>query len=260
MSILRGRRPTPELLRTNVAPSAPPSLFDATVETAFRPGTRGAGEASEANAALDDALARATNWLLGDKSSEGYWWAELESNVTMAAEHVLLEHFLGIADTGAAPSNTSATSSREQKRGWSWPIYAGRARRCQRHDRGIFRAQAGPASTLIEPMKWRAPGCSSARMAAFANARIFTRLWLSLSANRIGRRCRNAAEAILLPAGFRSTSTNSRRGRSDNRRDPRRLGTSGPSWRSPKGAAVAELYLHPRGASQSRGSAMLASG
>ena len=33
---------------------------------------------------------------LGSQAPDGYWWAELESNVTMAAEHLLLEHFLGI--------------------------------------------------------------------------------------------------------------------------------------------------------------------
>ena len=48
---------------------------------------------------LDFALQQGTDHLLSEQADDGYWWGELESNVTMAAEHILLERFLGSYDT-----------------------------------------------------------------------------------------------------------------------------------------------------------------
>lgn len=47
---------------------------------------------------LDEAVASAVEHLLGLQSPDGYWWAELESNVTITAEHLFLRHVLGIPD------------------------------------------------------------------------------------------------------------------------------------------------------------------
>ena len=47
---------------------------------------------------LDETVDRGAEFLLSLQAPDGYWWAELESNATMAAEHLMLEHFLGIAD------------------------------------------------------------------------------------------------------------------------------------------------------------------
>lgn len=45
---------------------------------------------------LAQASERATEWLLRHQYPEGYWWGELESNVTITAEHLFLTHILGI--------------------------------------------------------------------------------------------------------------------------------------------------------------------
>ena len=47
---------------------------------------------------LDQAIDAAVSHLLGLQADAGYWWAELESNVTITAEHVFLRHILGISD------------------------------------------------------------------------------------------------------------------------------------------------------------------
>ncbi len=47
---------------------------------------------------LDNALSRAVDWLLDQQYPEGYWWGELESNVTITAEHLMLTHILGVGD------------------------------------------------------------------------------------------------------------------------------------------------------------------
>ena len=45
---------------------------------------------------LDETVERAVDWLLRRQSPEGWWWAELESNATITAEHLFLTHILGI--------------------------------------------------------------------------------------------------------------------------------------------------------------------
>src|ERR671932_2942744 len=45
---------------------------------------------------VDHALDRAVHWLLERQDAAGWWCGELETNVTMTAEHVLLLRFLGL--------------------------------------------------------------------------------------------------------------------------------------------------------------------
>jgi len=45
---------------------------------------------------LDRAIERAADWLVAHQHPDGYWWGELESNVTITAEHLFLTHILGI--------------------------------------------------------------------------------------------------------------------------------------------------------------------
>ncbi len=45
---------------------------------------------------VDRAIERAVDWLLCHQYPEGYWWGELESNVTITAEHLFFTHILGI--------------------------------------------------------------------------------------------------------------------------------------------------------------------
>ncbi|MGC8962964.1 MAG: squalene--hopene cyclase [Candidatus Bipolaricaulaceae bacterium] len=56
------------------------------------PCTHGRGRIAD----LDAAIERAVAWLLSRQSPEGWWWAELESNVTITAEHLFLTHILGV--------------------------------------------------------------------------------------------------------------------------------------------------------------------
>ncbi|MGH2409164.1 MAG: hypothetical protein ACRDGS_02230, partial [Chloroflexota bacterium] len=45
---------------------------------------------------MDQALDRAVEWLLARQDPAGWWCGELETNVTMTAEHVLLLRFLDL--------------------------------------------------------------------------------------------------------------------------------------------------------------------
>ena len=122
-------------------------------------------------------LRRAIDWLLKEQSTEGWWSGELETNVTMTAEHVLLFRFLGLPHdefrTGAI-----AHMLRHQRSDGSWALY---------YD--------GPAdlSTTIEAyVALKVLGVDPSReemrkalgvivqQGGVANARVFTKIWLAL--------------------------------------------------------------------------------
>src|SRR5919109_3862852 len=47
---------------------------------------------------LDLAIERTRDFFFREQLPEGYWWAELESNVTITAEYIMLFHFMGLVD------------------------------------------------------------------------------------------------------------------------------------------------------------------
>ncbi|MEE2686783.1 MAG: hypothetical protein VX921_00895, partial [Chloroflexota bacterium] len=54
--------------------------------------------------------------------NEGYWWAELESNVTMASEYLLLSHYLGKSDKNRWRKACNYILSKQSEDG-SWGQY-----------------------------------------------------------------------------------------------------------------------------------------
>ena len=44
---------------------------------------------------LAEVIARAQEYLLAQQELDGYWWAELEANVTLTAEFIMLHKILG---------------------------------------------------------------------------------------------------------------------------------------------------------------------
>jgi squalene-hopene/tetraprenyl-beta-curcumene cyclase len=127
--------------------------------------------------ALRDELRAAVNWLLERQHPQGWWTGELETNVTMTAEHVLLLRFLGVS---VDPIRAGAREHilQEQREDGSWALY-----------------EQGPAdlSTTIEAyvaLKSLGLDATSAPMrralaviqglGGLANARVFTRIWMAL--------------------------------------------------------------------------------
>jgi squalene-hopene/tetraprenyl-beta-curcumene cyclase len=125
----------------------------------------------------DAALDAAVHWLSERQDEEGWWIGELETNVTMTAEHVLLLSFLGLPlDSIRSGAIQHILSS--QRLDGSWAQY---------HD--------GPAdlSTTIEAYAaLKVLGVDPAndamaralrvihRMGGVAHARVFTKIWLAL--------------------------------------------------------------------------------
>lgn len=123
------------------------------------------------------ALQRAVEWLFNEQDAQGWWSGELETNVTMTAEHVLLFRFLGLP-LDEFRGGAIAHILRHQRSDGSWALY---------YD--------GPAdlSTTIEAYvalkvlgvdpqraEMRNALAVIARAGGVVNARVFTKIWLAL--------------------------------------------------------------------------------
>lgn len=126
---------------------------------------------------LDVCIEQAVAHLLSLQAPEGYWWGELEANVTMAAEHLFLEHILEVSEPTRWRKIAHYLLERQQKNG-SWPIYYG---------------GPGDLSVTIEAytalklagVNSAAPEMARARAfvlehGGIGRARVFTKLWLAL--------------------------------------------------------------------------------
>jgi squalene-hopene/tetraprenyl-beta-curcumene cyclase len=78
----------------------------------------------EAKDTLDVAIEHSRDFLFQEQLPEGYWWAELESNVTITAEYVMLFHFLGLIDKERERKLANYILSKQTEQG-CWCIYFG---------------------------------------------------------------------------------------------------------------------------------------
>jgi squalene-hopene/tetraprenyl-beta-curcumene cyclase len=74
--------------------------------------------------ALDEAIRRTQDYFLRTQHPDGYWVGELETNVCMAAEYLLLTHFLGGRDD-VRWRKIATYLGRQQRPDGAWAIYYG---------------------------------------------------------------------------------------------------------------------------------------
>ncbi len=123
------------------------------------------------------ALKAATDHLIGLQSSDGWWKAELETNVTMDAEDLMLRHFLGILEPDLA-ARSARWIRGNQKPDGTW---------------ATFHGGPGDLSATIEAyvalrLAGDSPDAGHMRKAAawvrsqggIAASRVFTRIWLAV--------------------------------------------------------------------------------
>jgi len=122
-------------------------------------------------------LAAARDHLLGLQHPEGWWKAELETNVTMDAEDLMLRHFLGILDPEVAEASARWIRANQHDDG-TW---------------GTFHGAPPDLSTTIEAyvaLRLAGDDGASSRMRAAAAwvqghggieaSRVFTRIWMAV--------------------------------------------------------------------------------
>jgi squalene-hopene/tetraprenyl-beta-curcumene cyclase len=126
---------------------------------------------------LDRTLDAAVERLRALQRPEGFWVAELESNVTMTAQHIFWTTFLGLADEDTVRRCANELLARQREDG-TWAIYWG--------------GEPDLAATVesYAALRMAGVGADDARLAgarAFVEsrggigaARVFTRIWLSL--------------------------------------------------------------------------------
>ncbi len=68
---------------------------------------------------IERAVRRAQAAMLGMQQPEGYWWAELESNVTITAEYIMLHRFLGLDERKFSGLTADILSKQLSNGGWS---------------------------------------------------------------------------------------------------------------------------------------------
>jgi squalene-hopene/tetraprenyl-beta-curcumene cyclase len=78
----------------------------------------------EQNNPLDMAVHRSCEFFFREQLPAGYWWAELESNVTITAEYLMLYHFLGMVDKKREWKMANYILSKQTEEGY-WTIYYG---------------------------------------------------------------------------------------------------------------------------------------
>jgi len=76
------------------------------------------------NTPLDATIQRSCEFFFREQLPEGYWWAELESNVTITAEYIMLFHFLGMVDKDREKKLANYILGKQTRDGY-WTIYHG---------------------------------------------------------------------------------------------------------------------------------------
>jgi len=125
---------------------------------------------------IEEAIRKSSEYFYRVQYPEGYWWAELESNVTITSEYVMLARLLGIS-IADKKSGIVKYLLKQQNENGSW---------------GLYHGDAGELSTSIEAyfaLKLLGENPESAPLAnartfilqrgGIEASRVFTKIWLA---------------------------------------------------------------------------------
>ena len=127
--------------------------------------------------AVDEAIRRTQDYFLRSQHRDGYWAGELEANVCMAAEYLLLTHFLGIAD-GERWGKITTYLKRQQLSDGTWAIYYGGPPDLNATVEAYFALKLAGASPDEPYMRRAREFVLSA--GGVPRARVFSKIWLAL--------------------------------------------------------------------------------
>lgn len=126
---------------------------------------------------LQQAVEQAVQWLLERQNSKGWWCGELETNVTMTAEHILLMRFFDLS-LERIREGAMRHLLRNQREDGSWSLYfAGPADLSTTIEAYVALKVLG-VDPLSDPMQ-RALNVIH-QQGGLVKARVFTKIWLAL--------------------------------------------------------------------------------
>ena len=135
------------------------------------------GASTSMRPALDEAIRRTQDYFLRTQRADGYWVGELETNVCMAAEYLLLTHFLGIADDQRWRKVATYLKGRQSADG-TWTIYFGGPPDLNATVEAYFALKLAGASPDDPYMRRAREFVLSA--GGIPRVRVFTKIWLAL--------------------------------------------------------------------------------
>ena len=135
------------------------------------------GASTSMRPALDEAIRRTQDYFLRTQRADGYWVGELETNVSMAAEYLLLTQFLGIADDERWRKVATYLKGRQSADG-TWTIYFGGPPDLNATVEAYFALKLAGASPDDPYMRRAREFVLSA--GGIPRVRVFTKIWLAL--------------------------------------------------------------------------------
>lgn len=127
--------------------------------------------------AVEEAIRRSQGYFLRTQHPDGYWWGELETNVCMAAEYLLLTHFLGAADPQRWRKIANYLRGQQRPDG-TWAIFYEGPPDLNATVEAYFALKLAGASADEPAMRRAREFVLSA--GGVPRVRVFTKIWLAL--------------------------------------------------------------------------------
>jgi len=140
--------------------------------------TEGAATANPELAQIEAAVSRATQALLATQRAEGHFVFELEADVSIPADYILFQHFLGQPADAELEGKIATFIRRQQAAHDGWPLFTDGAFNISSSVKAYFALKAVGDSPEADHMR-RARAAILAHGGA-ANANVFTRSLLAL--------------------------------------------------------------------------------
>ncbi len=140
--------------------------------------TEGAATADPELAQIEAAVSRATQALLATQRADGHFVFELEADVSIPAEYILFQHFLGQPADAELEGKIATFIRRQQAAHDGWPLFTDGAFNISSSVKAYFALKAVGDSPEADHMR-RARAAILAHGGA-ANANVFTRSLLAL--------------------------------------------------------------------------------
>lgn len=123
------------------------------------------------------ALARSREFLFGRQHADGWWKAELETNVTIEAEDILLRHFLGIQKQDVLQATARWIRSKQAADG-TWTIFHGGPSDLSATIEAYVALRLAGDAADAEHMRAAAEFVRKA--GGIEKSRVFTRIWMAV--------------------------------------------------------------------------------